>query len=169
MTPTPFYTNAFVGIGSNLNDPARQVRSAIAAIDTSNELQLLSESSLYSSPPMGPPDQPDYVNAVVEIGTLLDCLELLDCLQHIERVHDRVRGDLRWAARTLDLDILLFGDQSIECERLRIPHPGMIERAFVIIPLAEIAPELMLPNGVTAAALAHVMPPADCARLPDSS
>ena len=149
-----------------MNDPARQVRSAIAAIDTSNDMQLLSVSSLYSSPPMGPPDQPDYVNAVVEIRTLLDSLVLLDRLQRIERDHDRVRGDIRWGARTLDLDILWFGDRRIECDRLRIPHPGMHERAFVIVPLAEIAPDLVVASGITVAALAQSMPPEACVRLP---
>lgn len=141
-----------------MHDPKAQVCSAIAALNVADDIRVESRSSLYSSPPMGPADQPNYVNAVVEIRTCLESLELLDRLQQIERDHGRVRGDVRWGPRTLDLDILLFDAISVDGDRLRIPHPGLAERAFVIVPLAEIAPELVLPNGVLAAELAKLVP-----------
>ena len=150
---------AFIGIGSNLQDPQAQAMSAIAAIDAADELILAKRSSLYSSPPMGPPDQPCYINAVVALRTSLTSLELLEHLQLIEREHGRVRRDVHWGPRTLDLDILLFGNETVTTERLRIPHPGMLDRAFVILPLAEIAPTQVLPNGETAMAFARSMPP----------
>ena len=115
---------------------------------------------------MGPPDQPDYVNAVVEVQTSLDCLELLDHLQHLECTHGRARSQIRWGPRTLDLDILLFGAEILECDRLTIPHPGMIDRPFVMIPLAEIAPDLILPDGISVVDLARRMPTGAVARLP---
>ena len=158
---------AFVGIGSNLNNPQAQVRSAIKAIANSEDLFLERTSSLYSSPPMGPPDQPNYVNAVVRVKTSLGSMALLESLQGIEREHGRVRGGMRWGPRILDLDILLFGTQSTTTEKLQIPHPGMAERPFVVIPLAEIAPDLFLPNGVCVNDLATEMQDQILSRLED--
>jgi 2-amino-4-hydroxy-6-hydroxymethyldihydropteridine diphosphokinase len=160
-------TIAFLGIGSNLQSPKDQVGSAIAAIEAMEATHLERRSSLYSSPPMGPPDQPDYINAVVKITTFLTGLELLDRLQRIERDHGRVRGGIRWGPRALDLDILLFGDETIACDRLEVPHPGLAQRAFVVMPLAEIAPELTLPNGVSVAELARGMGDATLIRVPN--
>jgi len=114
---------------------------------------------------MGPQDQPDFVNAVVMIETFLTALALLDRLQGMERDYGRVRGGVRWGPRPLDLDILLFGDETIECNRLTIPHSGMTERAFVLVPLTEIAPDLILPNGLSVADLARRVPDADLTRL----
>ena len=105
---------------------------------------------------MGPPDQPHYINAVVAIRTGLSPRELLTRLQAIERAHGRVRDGLRWGPRTLDLDILLYADVQIEESSLRIPHPGIKDRAFVILPLAEIAPDLTLPGATSVAALSAV-------------
>ncbi|HEX5514789.1 MAG TPA: 2-amino-4-hydroxy-6-hydroxymethyldihydropteridine diphosphokinase [Gammaproteobacteria bacterium] len=137
---------AAVGIGSNLADPAAQVRTAIAALATMADTELLAASSLYRNPPMGPQDQPDFVNAAVLLRTRLEPLALLDRLQEIERRQGRVR-DIRWGPRTIDLDLLLYGERVINEPRLTTPHPGLHERAFVLYPLAEIAPPgLMVPG-----------------------
>ncbi|TDJ61395.1 MAG: 2-amino-4-hydroxy-6-hydroxymethyldihydropteridine diphosphokinase [Proteobacteria bacterium] len=163
MTSKP--TVAFLGIGSNLHTPVDQVRGAITDISTLAAIRIMRSSSLYLSPPMGPQDQPDFVNAVVMIETFLTALALLDRLQGMERDYGRVRGGVRWGPRPLDLDILLFGDETIECNRLTIPHSGMTERAFVLVPLTEIAPDLILPNGLSVADLARRVPAADLTRL----
>ncbi|XQW85510.1 2-amino-4-hydroxy-6-hydroxymethyldihydropteridine diphosphokinase [Thalassotalea piscium] len=140
-------TVAYIGIGSNLADPKQQIHSALTHLEQIDKSQLLSVSSLYYSRPMGPQDQPDYMNAVAAIETSLSPIELLDCLQTIETNAGRERKGNRWGARILDLDILLFGQQCIENERLTIPHYGLHLREFVLIPLVEIAPQLRLPNG----------------------
>lgn len=137
---------AAVGIGSNLADPVTQVRTAIAALAILADTELLAASSLYRNPPMGPQDQPDFVNAAALLRTRLQPLALLDRLQEVERQQGRVR-DVRWGPRTIDLDLLLYGDQVIDEPRLTTPHPGLHERAFVLYPLAEIAPPgLMVPG-----------------------
>lgn len=140
-------TQVFIAIGSNLNDPVGQAQRAIEALKTVPETELVCASQLYSSTPMGPQDQPDYINAVVEVNTQLTPLELLNHTQAIELAHGRVRKDERWGPRTLDLDIILFGDQVIDSERLVVPHYGMQTREFVLYPLAEIAADLILPDG----------------------
>ena len=138
---------SYIGIGSNQQDPVKQAQQAIQTLKNLPKSKLTSCSSLYSSTPMGPQDQPDYVNAVAEIETELSAIELLDALQKIELNQGRVRKDNRWGPRTLDLDIILYDDQQINSERLIVPHYGMHEREFVLYPLAEIAPNLTLPNG----------------------
>lgn len=135
----------FIGLGSNLDNPQQQILSAIEDIAVIEKTSLQQQSSLYSSPPMGPQDQPDYVNAVVAVETALVPHQLLDVLQQIEQKHGRVR-QRHWGERTLDLDILLFADKVIEDERLTVPHPGISDRAFVVYPLAEIAPDLQIPG-----------------------
>lgn len=137
---------AFIGLGSNLANPAEQIRSARTAITQIPGVRELAFSSLYHSPPMGPQDQPDYVNAVMCIVTDLPPIDLLRRLQHIENDHGRVRKAERWGARTLDLDMLIYGDQIIEMPDLIVPHPGFAERAFVLYPLFEIAPQLEVPG-----------------------
>ncbi|MGJ0485384.1 MAG: 2-amino-4-hydroxy-6-hydroxymethyldihydropteridine diphosphokinase [Methylomicrobium sp.] len=137
---------AYIGLGSNLADPVRQVRSARADCAAVPGVSELAFSSLYRSPPMGPQDQPDYVNAVMAVSTDLTALALLHQLQRIEHVHGRVRGERRWIARTLDLDLLIYGEHCIETAELTVPHPGLSRRAFVLYPLAEIAPELVVPG-----------------------
>lgn len=139
--PIPF-VRAYIGLGSNLSSPQRQVTRAIAELAQLPESRLCAVSSLYRSLPMGPSDQPDYINAVAAIETRLQPLELLDALQEVENSHRRQRGAQRWGPRTLDLDLLLFGSQQIEVERLTVPHYGMHERSFVLCPLAEIAPTI---------------------------
>ena len=110
-------------------------------------LQQLKLSSLYQSKPHGPQDQPDYTNAVAGFVTDLDPVALLDRLQSIENTHGRVRNGAQWSARTLDLDILLYGDRVIKSARLTVPHPWMTRREFVVVPLLEIAPDIKLPDG----------------------
>jgi 2-amino-4-hydroxy-6-hydroxymethyldihydropteridine diphosphokinase len=138
---------AYIGLGSNLADPRAQISSALDKLARLENCQVSQVSSLYFSRPMGPQDQPDYMNAVVAIETSLSAITLLDQLQHIEQTAGRVRKDNRWGARVLDLDILLFAQQVINTGRLTIPHYGLKEREFVLLPLAEIAPDLILPDG----------------------
>ena len=136
---------AYIGLGSNLDQPQEHVLQAMDELDCVPESWLGKLSSLYISPPMGPQDQPDYINAVAELHTGLDANGLLDELQAIEARHGRVRNE-KWGARTLDLDLLLYGDQIIDESRLTVPHPGMAQRAFVLLPLREIAPVLQIPT-----------------------
>ncbi len=143
--------NAFIGIGSNLDDPVRHVETAIDDLNTIAETRLVATSSLYRTAPMGPQDQSDYINAVAEVTTELPPLDLLDALQAIENRHGRVRHGDRWGPRTLDLDLLLFANKSIDLPRLKVPHYGLKQRNFVLIPLFEIAEQLILPDGATLA------------------
>jgi len=136
----------FIGLGSNLSNPVQQVTEACAEIAALKKVRFIKFSSLYQSPPMGPSNQPDYINAVAEIATSLTADELLAELQAIERHHGRVRSEQQWSARTLDLDMLLYGEKIINSERLVIPHMGLYERAFVLYPLLEIAPDLDIPG-----------------------
>jgi len=138
-----------IAIGSNLGNPVEQANVAIEALHHLPDCKVTAISSLYSSSPMGPQDQPDYINAVVEIETNLEPLDLLDLTQKIELEQGRVRKDERWGPRTLDLDIILFGDQVIDNERLTVPHYGMKEREFVLYPLAEIYNDFTFPDGTT--------------------
>jgi len=137
----------YIGLGSNLSDPSLQITQALEAINNITNSQIEAVSSLYVSRPMGPQDQPDYCNAVIELSSELPPIEILDALQSIENAQGRVRKENRWGARTLDLDILLYNDDVIHCSRLDIPHYGMKEREFVLVPLAEIAPHCVLPCG----------------------
>ncbi len=136
---------AYIGLGSNLETPAEQIKTAITDLQSLPATQLLKISSLYASPPMGPQDQPDYINAVALLDTTLSAHELLDALQTIEQRHGRQRKR-HWGERTLDLDILLYGQKMIEDERLSVPHPGLTQRAFVIYPLLEIAGDIGIPG-----------------------
>ena len=138
---------AYIGLGSNLSVPRLQVRNAAQAISNISACEVISSSSLYLSKPMGPQDQDDYINAVIKIETSLSALTLLDALQMIENNAGRIRKDNRWGARILDCDILLYGNETIDNERLTVPHYGMKLREFVLLPLVEIAPELLLPDG----------------------
>jgi 2-amino-4-hydroxy-6-hydroxymethyldihydropteridine diphosphokinase len=140
-------SQAFVGIGSNLDDPLRQVESAFAALAAIADTRLEARSALYRSAPLGPPGQPWYVNAVAALSTRLGPHELLDALQEIERARGRRRDGPRWGPRTLDLDLLLHGDTVISTAALTLPHPGLTARNFVVYPLADVAPALVLPDG----------------------
>jgi 2-amino-4-hydroxy-6-hydroxymethyldihydropteridine diphosphokinase len=136
----------FVGLGSNLEQPVKQVKKARTAINRLEKVQEVAFSSLYQSVPMGPENQPDYINAVMAVSTSLVPIALLRCLQQIENQQGRMRKDQRWTARTLDLDILMYGDQQIDIPDLQVPHYGIADRAFVLYPLNEIAPELDIPG-----------------------
>jgi 2-amino-4-hydroxy-6-hydroxymethyldihydropteridine diphosphokinase len=137
---------AWIGLGSNLEDPLAQVSTALQELRLLPDTTLAARSSLYRSDPVGPPGQPDYINAVAALDTRLEPETLLDALQAIEQMHQRVRK-IHWGPRTLDLDLLLYGDQVISTPRLTVPHAYMTERNFVLWPLAELAPELILPDG----------------------
>lgn len=136
---------AYIGLGSNLDDPIEQVKTALCNLQSLPYSHLDDWSSLYASAPMGPQDQPDYINAVAVIETALSAHQLLDALQAIEQNHGRIRKR-HWGERTLDLDILLYGQEIVNDSRLQIPHPGLALRAFVLYPLAEISPDLNIPN-----------------------
>jgi 2-amino-4-hydroxy-6-hydroxymethyldihydropteridine diphosphokinase len=139
---------AYIGLGSNLNNPLQQVRSAIQQLADEPAVNLHAVSRFYTSQPMGPQDQPDYVNAVIALNTSLAAPDLLQILFKIEWQHGRERHQqIRWGARTLDLDLLLYGDTQLHTPDLQIPHPGICQRAFVLLPLLDIAPTLSLPNG----------------------
>ena len=134
-----------MALGGNLDDPAARIRSALLALAALPQTRLLRQSSLYRNPPEGGADQPEYVNAVARIETHAGPRALLDRLLGIERAHGRVR-DYPNAPRTLDLDILLYGNRVVAEPGLAIPHPRMHERAFVLVPLAEIEPDAMVPG-----------------------
>lgn len=156
---------AYVGLGSNLDDPVRQVRNALAELARLPRTHLVASSSLYRSPPMGPPDQPDFVNAVAGLLTTLSPEELLHATQAIEDAHGRRRGAPRWGPRTLDLDLLLYGELRRTDAALTLPHAGLAERPFVLIPLLELAPGLRLPGGPPIARLAAAAGDGGVARL----
>ncbi|QXP87105.1 2-amino-4-hydroxy-6-hydroxymethyldihydropteridine diphosphokinase [Methylococcus capsulatus] len=139
-------SKAYIGLGGNLGNAAETVRTARRAIGAVPGVRELAFSSLYRSAPMGPSGQPDYVNAVMAVATSLAPQALLHALQRIERIHGRVRTGERWGPRTLDLDLLLYDDLVLDTETLRLPHPGIAEREFVLYPLAEIAPDLDIPD-----------------------
>lgn len=136
----------FIGIGSNLEEPVSQVNQALAELDAIPSCKLRGTSSLYQTAPIGPGKQAAYINAVAMLDCQLPATELLDQLQAIEHKHGRQRK-VRWAPRTLDLDILLFGDQRIETERLQVPHREIFRRNFVLVPLAELVPQWVFPDG----------------------
>ncbi len=139
--------SAFVALGANLGEPLAQIRQAVAALQQLPSSRFIACSPLYGSVPMGPSDQPDYVNGVAWLETELSPHALLDETQRIELALGRVRKDERWGPRTLDLDLLLFGQEQVQDERLTIPHYGMKDRAFVLVPLFDLVPDLQLPCG----------------------
>ena len=142
----PHWYPAYVGIGSNLDHPREQVRRAFDALASIQKSTLISRSPLYVSPPLDKSSQPDYVNAVAGMLTQLDAISFLHELQAIENKHGRVRDRERWSARTLDLDLLVFGSGKICNDELTVPHPGIANRTFVLMPLRDIAPTLRIPG-----------------------
>lgn len=146
-----------IGLGANLKQPIQQLNRACETLNQAVFIKELKVSSYYSSTPMGPQDQPDYVNAVAQFYTPLTAHTLLDELQKIELEQGRERTQ-HWGPRTLDLDILFFNQISIQDERLTIPHPGILQREFVVVPLAELSPDFLLPNGKQAKAYAQLIP-----------
>lgn len=138
----------FIGLGSNLEHPRQQVSDALRELAALEGCHQLKHSRLYRSDPVGPPGQPDYINAVAELWTEHSPEVLLDQLQAIEQDHERVRIE-HWGPRTLDLDILLYDQQIIKTKRLLVPHPFLKQRSFVLYPLAELDPDIRLPTGET--------------------
>lgn len=137
----------YLGLGSNLDQPARQLRNAARALDEHPQIQLLQVSPYYCSRAVGPGPQPDYCNAVASIHTELSALSLLDALQAIEQAQGRDRNNTqRWSARTLDIDILTYGLECIDELRLTVPHVQMKHRNFVLRPLSDLAPQLEVPG-----------------------
>ncbi|MGR4070277.1 2-amino-4-hydroxy-6-hydroxymethyldihydropteridine diphosphokinase [Billgrantia sp. C5P2] len=166
MTPL---VHVYVGLGSNLDDPADQVRRALDELDSLPLTRCLAASRLYASRPVGPQDQPDFINAVAHLGTRLSPLALLDQLQALEQRHRRIR-QRHWGPRTLDLDLLLYGNETLTLPRLQVPHPEMTARAFVLLPLAELSPRLPLPDGRRIAELAGALAtPGEIEVLPENA
>ena len=141
-------TLAYIAIGSNLASPLEQVNAAVQALGEIPQSKIVAVSSFYRTPPLGPQDQPDYLNAAVVLETALDAETLLDNTQRIELQQGRVRKAERWGPRTLDLDIMLFGHETINTERLTVPHYDMKNRGFMLWPLFEVAPDLLFPDGI---------------------
>lgn len=148
------WTPAYVGLGSNLDDPLAQVRRAFAELAALPGCRLIARSRLYFSDPVGIPDQPRFVNAAAGLLTLGNARDLYAGLKRIEAAHGRLPGGERWGPRSLDLDLLAFGGARIDEADLTLPHPAIASRGFVLKPLAEIAPELLLPGQGTVARLA---------------
>jgi 2-amino-4-hydroxy-6-hydroxymethyldihydropteridine diphosphokinase len=157
---------AWVGIGANLGDPVATVRAAITALAQLPQCQLLTASSLYRTAPQGPgtEGQPDYINAVAALNTTLTAPELLTALLGLERDFGRQRSQ-RNAARSLDLDLLLHGNEVLDIPGLHLPHPRMHERAFVLIPLCELAPETRIPGRGPALELLNALPDQSIVRI----
>lgn len=155
-------TLTYIALGSNLQTPLIQINDALAALARIPHSQLQAVSAFYRTPPLGSQPQPDYLNAAAALHTHLDAFTLLDHLQQIESQQGRVRSGQRWQPRTLDLDIMLFGDQTITSEQLTIPHYAMCGRAFMLLPLLEIAPTLHLPDGRSLSALLATL---DCSAI----
>jgi 2-amino-4-hydroxy-6-hydroxymethyldihydropteridine diphosphokinase len=142
-------TIVYIGLGSNLGgdfaSPKQNITSAINSLAKIKSIQIIRISSFFESKPIGPQDQSDYINAVIKLKTNLDSTKLLNSLQTIENHHGRIRSQY-WGPRTLDLDILLFGDQIIHNDRLTIPHTEICNRSFVLVPLSEIEPDCVIPE-----------------------
>jgi len=138
-------TRAYIGLGGNLDNPSARIQRAFIAFNTMPKTTLILKSSLYRTAPVGYLDQPDFINAVAAIDTSLEPIALLDALLHLELDEGRSRS-FKNAPRTLDLDILMYGDQQISLDHLIVPHPRMGSRAFVLFPLQEIAPDLVIPE-----------------------
>ena len=158
-------TDVFIGLGSNLKDPAAQLARAVSALANLPETVLVAQSPFYASRPVGPQDQPDFVNGAVWLRTSLAPHQLLDELQGIEHKHGRER--LRhWGPRTLDLDILIFGDQMLDDERLTVPHRELRNRDFALQPLLDLKADLTLPDGTPIAKLRRQCPDNGLRKLP---
>lgn len=138
-------TVAYLGLGANLGDRLAGLQRAVDLLDAEG-VGVVASSRVWETEPVGGPDQPDYLNAVVRVETELEPMQLLAACQRVERALGRVR-EVRWGPRTIDIDVLLFGDVTIEDPTLTLPHPRMLERAFVLLPLLELDPDPVLPDG----------------------
>ena len=135
----------YIGLGSNIGQPYIQIKEAMQALNALPSTKIVCDSGYYKSRPMGPKDQPDFVNAVVELQTSLLPDELLEHCQMIEQQQGRVKKR-HWGERTIDLDILLYADVEMETDKLEIPHPGIAQRDFVYLPLLKLNPEIIIPG-----------------------
>jgi 2-amino-4-hydroxy-6-hydroxymethyldihydropteridine diphosphokinase len=151
---TALWHPAYVGLGSNLDEPLVQIRRACAALSQVPHSRLVALSALYASQPMGPVAQPDFVNAVAGMLTQLPVTEFFQVLRRLERDLGREPPRVRWGPRRIDLDLLVFGAERVQSAELTLPHPGIVERNFVLYPLAEVAPELEVPGHGRVARLA---------------
>jgi len=158
-------TDAFIGLGSNLKEPAAQLARAVAELAALPKTTLVSQSPFYASRPVGPQDQPDYINGAVWLSTGLDPHTLLNQLQAIEQAHGRERLR-RWGPRTLDLDMLVFGNCVLDDDRLTVPHRELANRDFALQPLLDLKPDLRLPDGTTIANLRAQCPDNRLRKLP---
>ncbi len=160
------WTRAYIGLGSNLDRPRDQIMRARQSIAELAGVEERGFSSLYRSKPLGPQDQPDFINAVMAIDTTLSAQQLLGALQSIETAQGRIRAGHRWGPRTIDLDLLLYGAACIRTETLIVPHYAIAERPFVLYPLAEVAPQdLYVPGKGLLGALLKNCPPEGMERL----
>lgn len=159
----------YVGIGSNLDEPAAQVLRALAALSDLPQTRLVLKSSLYGSRPMGPAAQPDFVNAVAGMLTQLEAGPFFNALRALETALGREPARVRWGPRRIDLDLLVFGSQRLDSPELTLPHPGIVQRNFVLYPLLEVAPELQVPGLGRVDELAARADPAGIWRLDDKS
>ncbi|MGO1749439.1 MAG: 2-amino-4-hydroxy-6-hydroxymethyldihydropteridine diphosphokinase [Marinobacter sp.] len=158
-------TDAFIGLGSNLQEPTTQLARAVAELAALPNTTFIAQSPFYASRPVGPQDQPDFVNGAVWLRTELAPHTLLDQLQAIEQAHGRERLK-HWGPRTLDLDLLLFGGQALNDDRLTVPHRELPNRDFVLQPLLDLKPDLTLPEGTAIATLRAQCPDNQLRRLP---
>ena len=149
---------AYVGLGSNLQDPPAQVRAAFDALAAVPQTRLVCRSSLYGSRPMGPVAQPDFCNAAAGLLTELNAATLFQSLRAIERRFGRERNGERWGPRVIDLDLLVYGEERRADPHLTLPHPGIAGRNFVLQPLCDFAPDLLVPGVGRVAALAAKLP-----------
>lgn len=148
---------AYISLGSNLQNPIRQIKNAVLALQKLPQTSINSVSSLYQTKPVGYRNQPDFINAACELHTELSAQMLLAHLFAIEQAQGRVRNGIQNQPRTLDLDLLLYGNETIQETHLIVPHPRLQHRAFVLIPLLEIAPHLTLPDGSSVKDLSHLL------------
>ena len=161
---TTHWHPAYIGLGSNLDEPEVQIGVARRSLENLPGTRVCAHSSMYQTSPMGPSDQPDFVNAATAVLTQLDAMSLLGHLQAIEIAQGRVRDRERWGPRRIDLDLLVFGRLQMADEILQVPHPGIPERNFVLLPLMDIAPQLLVPGLGTVARLNSQLP-ADAAAI----
>ena len=146
VNDNPEWTTAWIGLGSNMQEPTGQLKQALKQLSNERQVECLEQSSFYLTPPWGDENQDDFVNAVVRIKTRLEPFELLNYLQTIEARMGRKRGKRRWGPRLIDLDLLVYGDRKIQSDTLEVPHPRIRERAFVLVPLYELDPQLEIPG-----------------------
>ena len=165
MSDSASEVHAWIGLGGNLAESARTLHAVLAELGQVPGCRLLRHSSFYRTAPWGMQDQPDFINAVAELATRLSADALLQQLLAIERRHGRERSGPRWGPRLIDLDLLTYGDCEIDLEGLQVPHPRIAERAFVLLPLAELAPQLEIPGQGRVIELLKALDDSDCVRL----